>query len=139
MYVKHQIRIGRQENSIIDHGDLRKEARELVVEFTLVFDSNKGSLLGYLRDLTMNGAQVTGNKNLDVGTEVSLSIELPSDLPGVKEKNLRVGAKIARCITLPEKPSNYAIGFEFINLQPEQSEMIEKLLKRYQFRRHGTH
>ena len=35
-----------------DHGDRRKEARKLVVVFTLVYDSGQGKLLGYLRDLT---------------------------------------------------------------------------------------
>lgn len=28
-----------------DHGDRRKEVRELVVEFTLVYDSTQGKLL----------------------------------------------------------------------------------------------
>ena len=122
-----------------DHGDRRKEARQLVVEFTLVYDSKKGKLLGYLRDLTMNGAQVTGSKELDIGTAVSLSIELPDDLPDVAAKNLRVRAKVARCITVPEESASYAIGFEFTDLEHEQSELIEKLLKHYHFRRPWAH
>ncbi len=122
-----------------NYGDRRKEARQLVVEFTLVYDSKKEKLLGYLRDLTMNGAQISGRKELDVGTEVSMSIELPNDLPGVTAKDLRLAAKIAHCIPVTEEPANYAIGFEFTSLQPEQSEVIEKLLKRYHFRRHGVH
>ncbi len=121
-----------------DYGDRRKEARKLVVEFTLVYDLKKGKLLGYLRDLTMNGAQVSGNKKLDIGAEASLSIELPSDLPGVSMKNLRVKAKVARCITVTEEPASYAIGFEFIDLKSEEKEVIEKLLKRYHFR-HKLH
>ena len=71
-----------------DHGDRRKEARKLVVAFTLVYDSAQGKLLGYLRDLTMNGAQVSGNKKLAEGTSVRLSIEIPRDLPGVIDSNL---------------------------------------------------
>ena len=67
-----------------NHGDRRNEARELVVEFTLVYDSQQGKLLGYLRDLTMKGAQVSGNKELDVNTPVSLDIEIPRDLPDVR-------------------------------------------------------
>lgn len=122
-----------------DYGNRRKEARELIVKFTLVYHSEKGDLLGYLRDLTMNGAQISGSQKLDIGTEVSLSIELPTDLSGVKVENLHIRAKVARCIPVTEKPSNYAIGFEFTDLQSEQSEVIEKLLKNYRFRRHGTH
>ncbi|MBT3189444.1 MAG: PilZ domain-containing protein [Anaerolineae bacterium] len=121
-----------------DYGDRRKEARKLVVTFTLVYESKKGKLLGYLRDLTLNGAQVSGNKELDIGTEVSLYIELPSDLPGVRDEYLYIGAKVARCITVTEEPASYAIGFEFTNLQPEQIEVIEILLKRYHFQ-HKLH
>ena len=122
-----------------DYGDRRKETRKFVVEFTLVYDTEKGKLLGYLRDLTPNGAQISGSKKLNIGTEVSLSIELPSNLPGVTEKNLRIGAKVARCITVTEEPASYEIGFEFVDLQAEENEVIEKLLKRYHFKRHGVH
>jgi hypothetical protein len=119
--------------------DRRKEARELVVEFTLVYDSAQGSLLGYLRDLTAQGAQVSGNKKLSVGSPVSLSIELPRDLPGVIESNLLLDAKVVRCIEVTERPPSYAVGFEFLNLQPMQIEVIEKLLQRYYFRRPWAH
>jgi hypothetical protein len=118
-----------------DYGDRRKEARELVVEFTLVYEAKQGKLLGYLRDLTKNGAQVSGSKALEVGTPVSLSIELPRDLPGVKSKTLDLNAKVARCTVVTEEPPNYAIGFEFMTLQAVQNETIEKLLQRYYFRR----
>jgi len=122
-----------------DHGDRRKEARELVVEFTLVYDSQKGKLLGYLRDLTMHGAQVSGNKKLPIGTPVSLEIELPPDLPDVRIQELRLNAKVMRCTLVTEKPANYALGFEFTESKPEEREVIEKLLKRYYFRRPWAH
>ncbi|NQU31038.1 MAG: PilZ domain-containing protein [Anaerolineae bacterium] len=121
------------------HGNRRKEARELVVEFTLVYDSKKGKLLGYLRDLTMNGAQINGSKKLEEGTIVSLSIELPNDLPGVRAKELRVSAKVSRCIMVNENPPGYAIGFEFTDINSEESEVLEKLLKRYYFLRPWAH
>ncbi len=122
-----------------DHGDRRKEARELVVEFTLVYDSAQGKLLGYLRDLTMNGAQISGNKELQIGALVSLGIELPRDLPGVTAKELRLNAKVARCTLVTEEPANYAVGFEFTDIGPAESEVIEKLLRRYYFRRPWAH
>ena len=122
-----------------DHGDRRKEARELVVEFTLVYDSAQGKLLGYLRDLTMGGAQVSGSKELDVDTLVALSIELPRDLPGVTESNLHLKARVARCVQVTDKPPNYALGFEFLDVKPAQREVIEKLLMRYYFRRPWAH
>ena len=118
-----------------DFGDRRKETRELVVQFTLVYEANKGKLLGYLRDLTLNGCQISGSKELESGTPVSLSIELPSNLPSVSAKELQVNAKVRRCVMVTEEPRNYAIGFEFMPLTTAQTEILEKLLKRYQFRR----
>ena len=122
-----------------NYGDRRKEARELVVEFTLVYEAKQGKLLGYLRDLTKNGAQISGSKDLAVGTPVSLSIELPRDLPGVTDKVLELNAKVARCTMVTDEPPNYAIGFEFMTLTAAQNEVIEKLLQRYYFRRAWAH
>ena len=122
-----------------NYEDRRKEVRELIVEFTLVYDSKKGKLLGYLRDLTMSGAQVSGSKELEIDTPVSLSIELPNGLPGVTAKDLRVKAKVARCVLVTEEPVNYAVGFEFTELNSEQKEVIEKLLVRYHFKKPWTH
>ena len=117
-----------------NYSDRRKEIRELVVEFTLVYDSKKGRLLGYLRDLTISGARVSGKKKLDIGTEVVLSIELPSDLPEVSAKELKIAAKVASSNQISENPDSYEIGFEFTDLQAEQIGLIEKLLARYHFR-----
>ena len=119
-----------------DYRDQRKESRELVVEFTLVYDSKKGKLLGYLRDLTMSGAQISGRTKLAVGTDVALSIEIPKELPRVNEKELHITAKVARCITVTDEPPNYALGFEFAEVTPKQQKIIEKMLKRYHFQRH---
>ena len=118
-----------------DNGDRRKEARKTIVNFTLVYDSKSENLLGYLRDLTLNGLQISGSKKLDAGTEISLSFELPDALAGMGAKQMRVVAKVARCITITEEPVGYEIGFQFIDLGIEEKEVIENFLKRYHFKR----
>ncbi len=122
-----------------DYRDQRKESRELVVEFTLVYDSKKGKLLGYLRDLTLSGAQISGSKKLAVRTDVALSIEIPKELPGVNEKELHIKAKVARCITVTDEPPGYALGFKFVEATLKQKKIIEKMLKRYHFQRNWVH
>ena len=114
--------------------DRRKEARELVVSFTLVYEATQGKLLGYLRDLNTGGAQISGNKALALGAQVSLSIELPSDMPA-NEQSLVLKAKVVRCTLVTEEPPNYELGFEFVALEPAAKETIDKLLSRYYFRR----
>jgi hypothetical protein len=113
--------------------DRRKEARELVVSFTLVYESTAGKLLGYLRDLNLGGAQVSGNKSLIVDTEVTLEIELPIELP-IAERLLRINARVARCTQVTETPPSYEIGFAFVDIQPQQKALIENFLQRYYFR-----
>ncbi len=119
---------------MIDYSDRRQEARKIVMAFTLVYDLKKGNLLGYLRDLTVIGARISGKKKQEVNTQVTLSIELPNDLPGVSAERLNIEAKVAHCITISGEIDSYDIGFKFTDLQPEEMELIEKLLERYHFR-----
>jgi c-di-GMP-binding flagellar brake protein YcgR len=111
----------------------RKEARKLVLKFTPVYNLDNGKIIGYLRDLTLQGALVIGEKTLDVDTQINLAIELPGDLPDIITKRLTISARVARCIE-DENPNSYRLGFEFIEIQPEQTQIIEALLERYHFR-----
>jgi hypothetical protein len=114
--------------------DRRQEKRKVVMAFTLVYDLENGKLLGYLRDLTMKGAQVNGEKTLEINKQVTLSIEMPEGVPEVKEKRLNIPARVARCVRDEESSSSYEIGFAFTELKPEQIQVMEKLLERYHFR-----
>lgn len=111
----------------------RKEARKLVLKFTPVYNMDNGKIIGYLRDLTLQGALVIGEKTLDVDTQINLAIELPGDLPDITTKRLTISARVARCIE-DENPNSYKLGFEFKEIQPEQTQIIEALLERYHFR-----
>ena len=111
----------------------RKEARKTVMKFTPVYDANKGKILGYLRDLTIQGALVLGEKTLEVNSQMLLKFELPGDLPDIYGRHLIVSARVARCVE-DESPNSYQLGFEFKDVKPEQTEIIEALLERYHFR-----
>ena len=114
-----------------DYSDRRKEFRKNVLTFILVYDLEGERLLGYLRDLTMNGACISGEKDLSINMQLTLSIKLPDDLLG---GNLNIPSKVTRCVNVTEAPDSYDIGFEFTDLESEEKEMIEKLLERYHFR-----
>ena len=113
--------------------DRRKEDRKLVMKFTPVYEADNGKLLGYLRDLTLQGALVIGEKKLEVDTLLTLRFDLPDDLLNIAAFNLTVAARVARCIE-DETPNSYQIGFEFKDIGLEQTEIIEALLERYHFR-----
>ena len=111
----------------------RKEARKTVMKFTPVYEADKGKLLGYLRNLTLQGALVIGEKTLESNTYVTLKFELPEELSGMAVKHLIISARVARC-EKDESPNSYKLGFEFKDITPEQTHIIEELLERYHFR-----
>jgi len=111
----------------------RKEPRKTVMKFTPVYDADKEKLLGYLRDLTLQGALVIGEKTLEVDNQLTLKFKLPEDLSDIIAKHLIISARVARCVE-DESPNSYKLGFEFKDNEPEQIKIIEAILNRYHFR-----
>ena len=111
----------------------RKETRKMVMKFTPVYDLDRGKLLGYLRDLTLQGALVMGEKTLEVDRLTTLKIDLPGDPPNVEANHLIISARVARCVE-DESPNSYQLGFEFKDVTLDQTNIIEAILERYHFR-----
>ena len=103
------------------------------MKFTPVYDLDRGKLLGYLRDLTLQGALVMGEKTLEVDRLTTLKIDLPGDLPNVEANHLIISARVARCVE-DESPNSYQLGFEFKDVTLDQTNIIEAILERYHFR-----
>lgn len=114
--------------------DYRKEERENLSAFTPVFRLNPRSVLGYIEDLTMRGAMVIGEKSQEVGKQMTLSIEFPGAIPGLDTPSLMIPARVAWC-RKEENTDYFMLGFEFVDLKPENERFIEALLRRYTFRR----
>ena len=111
----------------------RKEPRKKVMKFTPVHDADKGKLIGYLQDLTLQGALVIGEKTLEVNTQITLKFNIPENLLDITANHLTISARVARCIK-GESPNSYKLGFEFKDINSEQTQIIEALLERYHFR-----
>lgn len=116
-----------------EHSERRKESRKTLMAFTPVYDQDRGILLGYIRDLTLQGVLVIGEKNLDVNTQITLAFELPGGLPGTTATRMAISARVARCEE-DESSQTFKIGFEFTDVKPEQTEILQALLERYHFR-----
>jgi hypothetical protein len=114
--------------------DRRKEMRKKLMAFTPVRDAGRGSLLGYLGDLTLQGAMVVGEKPLELHSQVTLAIDLPGDLPGISARRMTIPARVARCVQDEEGSREFDLGFEFMEIDPEQTQIIQALLERYHFR-----
>jgi hypothetical protein len=113
--------------------DRRKERRKKMMAFTLVHDSQRGTVLGYLGDLTMQGAMVIGEHALENDSRITLAIQFPGELDGIAAQRMTIPARVARCIP-DEGPQSFMIGFEFTEMDPEHAKMVQALLDRYHFR-----
>ena len=110
----------------------RKESRKKLMAFTSVFEAQQKRLLGYIVDLTLKGAMVTGEKVLDVNRQFSIHIAFPEDTPDLKTTNIVIPARVAWC-RQDESPKYFDIGFEFTEVSTENTRIIEAVLERYQF------
>lgn len=111
----------------------RKEPRKSLMAYTQVFDLYGGNLLGYLGDLTAKGAMVIGDRSLPKDLKLTLAIELP-ELRNVKATRMILPARVVWC-DADISPMYFNIGFEFLEIKPEQVELIQAIVKRYEFQR----
>ena len=114
--------------------DQRKEARKKLIAFTPVYDFRQKVLLGYVGDLTLLGLMAVGERVQEIDAEKVLRIEFPNDLPGIANSHVVIPARVAWC-RKEENTDYFMLGFEFVDLKPENERFIEALLRRYTFRR----
>ena len=113
--------------------DRRKEMRRRLTAFTPVYDLHPRLLLGYLGDLTLRGAQITGTNLTTINKETTLEIDFPNELPNMFNLKVTIPARIAWCHQ-EEKQQYYSIGVEFTEVTPEHEALFQYIIERYHFR-----
>lgn len=116
-----------------DLSNRRKETRRKMMAFTPVYALHPRILLGYLGDLTMRGALITGTNLTTINKETTLEIDFPSDIPNIPVMKVNIPARIAWC-RQDESPQYYNIGVEFLEVSPENALLFQQILDRYHFR-----
>jgi hypothetical protein len=111
----------------------RKLPRKDLISYSQVFDVGRGKLIGYLGDLSLNGAMIIGDETQKVDTKMTLSIQLP-ELPDCTEKHLTLKVRVAWCHE-DLSPEYFNVGMEFEHVTDEQRKIIEKIIANYEFRR----
>ncbi len=107
--------------------------RKYLIIYSRVFERTLGKLLGYLSDLSLDGAMIITEDPLPVNEELQLRFDLP-DPQMFNAHILNLAARVARCN--PDiSPSFYNIGLEFEDVTPEQAAILEKMMDVYEFRR----
>jgi hypothetical protein len=110
----------------------RRLERKYLVIYSRVFDRMTGSILGYLGDLTPEGAMIIGEHRIEPESQMELRFDLP-DMLDVKQDHLDIRASSVWC--QPDiDPSFVNVGFHFLNLKPEDLKIVDLLIDLYEFR-----
>jgi hypothetical protein len=109
----------------------RKSERKRLMAFTPVYNSYKTILLGYLGDLSMEGAMLIGEKPMEINTQITLVIDFP-ETPEFTARQVRIPARVAWCRG-EENAQYFNTGLEFQSIDPLYKPFIEAILERYQF------
>ena len=111
----------------------RKLDRKYLMVYSRVFDRVNGQILGYLSDLSLNGAMIISDDPIPENIKIELRFDLPDPLL-FSADHLNLSARVAWC--KPDiDPSFYNIGFEFGVLKDSETHIIEEMIEAYEFRR----
>jgi len=110
----------------------RKLERKYLVIYSRVFDRENGDILGYLGDLTPDGAMIIGEHRIEPETEMNLRFDLPEMLE-LKQDHLDIQARSVWC--QPDlDPSFVNVGFRFLDPGPDDLKIVDMLIDLYEFR-----
>ncbi|NOY97659.1 MAG: PilZ domain-containing protein [Chloroflexi bacterium] len=111
----------------------RKLPRKYLMAYSCVFNHHDGQLLGYLCDLTIDGLMVISKEAVQPETQLELRIDLP-EVPLFPKRRLLLQARAIWC--RPDvDPRLYNIGFQFLEVPPDDGSIIEQMIDAYEFRR----
>ena len=110
----------------------RKEERRKLMAFTPVHDLDKKNLLGYIGDLTLEGALIIGEKPVETDKITTLAIDFP-ETPEFPARRVIIPARIAWSRHVSEAKF-YDSGVEFQNISEENKEILKSILERYKYR-----
>ena len=111
----------------------RKMPRKYLIVYSRVFERNLGKIIGYLSDLSTLGAMIISEQPQVVDTVLPIRFDLP-DMNLFNSAQLDLTARVVHS-EIDINPEFYNIGFEFIDLSPDQVSTIEKMMDAYEFRR----
>jgi len=111
----------------------RKDERKKIMTFTPVNDLHTNILLGYLGDLTVQGAMMVGEKPVEIDRKLTLVIDFPvaSEVPAIR---LTIPARVVWC-RQEEHRTYYHTGLEFQEMTEKNKKIIEAILEKYHFNR----
>ncbi len=111
----------------------RKLDRKVLTVYSRVMDRGSGRALGYLVDLSLNGAMLVSEEPLLENTIFNLRFDLPAH-PLFSVDHLDMPARVAWC-SPDADPAFSIIGFEFLSVNHQESDLLAEMIKVYKLNR----
>lgn len=111
----------------------RRIPRKYLVIYSRVFDRKSGKVLGYLSDLTLEGAMIIGEQSVEKGHLFTLRVDLP-EAAAFPQRHIDLEAEAMWC--KPDiDPNFFNTGFRFTAPPEEQRAILTHMIEMYEFRR----
>jgi hypothetical protein len=109
----------------------RKFKRRYLMYYSRVYNRQTGEVIGYMVDLTPEGAMIISEEPIEVGKDFRLRIDMPEEISD--KASLDFEATSVWC--KPDiDPHFYGTGFRILNLLEQDINLIERMIQEYGFR-----
>jgi hypothetical protein len=109
----------------------RRLKRRHLIYYLRVFERDSKQLIGHLVDITPEGILIISEEPKDPDLIFNFHMDLPEELIG--KVGLEFEAKSMWC-RKDINPDFYAIGFQLLNIAPQDIEIIGRLIEDFGFR-----
>jgi hypothetical protein len=107
----------------------RKSKRRNFLYYMRVTDSLTQKPIGHLSDVSMAGFKLDSAEPLPVGEHYNLRLDLPTEMA---DKNFLIFmAQSKWCSTDKADPFTQNIGFEIVNITPQDAAIYNRIIERY--------
>jgi hypothetical protein len=109
----------------------RRFKRRYLMYYSRVYNRQTGDVIGYMVDLTPEGAMIISEEPIEVGKDFRLRIDMPEEIS--QKASLDFEAKSVWC--KPDiDPHFFGTGFYINNLPEQDINLIERMIQEYGFR-----
>lgn len=114
-----------------DGSERRKFKRRYLMYYSRIFDRKTGSVIGYIVDLTSEGAMIISEDPIDSKQVFQFRMDLPEDLSD--KSFLDFEAESVWC-KRDIDPNFYDTGIRLLNITPEDRALLDHMIQEYGFR-----
>jgi hypothetical protein len=108
----------------------RKDRRRNIIYYLRVFDRDTDQMVGQLVDITTRGMKLVSVHPVEQGARHSLRMLLPEEID--RKKHLKFEVECMWC-KRDVNPNYFTIGFEFLDISPEDVHVVKALIYDFAF------